>query len=127
MSYAVATFADENVKNGDGVSIAGISISGPDAGNYNLLSTTASTSANISPAPLTITATSDAKTYDGAVNSSRRQPTKWAGCLQARFFRATASRRWPRRSCRGTSWESVEARCSSVTPSMTATRRATIR
>jgi hypothetical protein len=55
-NFTTASFADKNVGNGKGVSVAGISISGPDAGNYKLLNTTASTMANITPASLTITA-----------------------------------------------------------------------
>jgi hypothetical protein len=64
-SYASASFADKNVGTGKAVSVSGISISGPDAPNYTLLSTTASTTANITPLALTVTATGVDKVYDG--------------------------------------------------------------
>ena len=48
-AYTSASFADKNVGNGKPVSVSGISISGADAGNYTLLNTTASTTANITP------------------------------------------------------------------------------
>jgi hypothetical protein len=48
-SYASATFADKNVGTAKPVSVSGISISGGDAGNYTS-NTTASTTANITPA-----------------------------------------------------------------------------
>ena len=68
LNYITATFADKNVGNGKGVSVAGISVSGPDAGNYHLLNTTASTAANISPASLTVTANAgQTKVYGAAV------------------------------------------------------------
>src|SRR5205823_1626250 len=53
-----ASFGDKNVGNGKVVGVSGISISGADAGNYSLQNTTASTTANITPATLTVTATS---------------------------------------------------------------------
>jgi hypothetical protein len=46
-SFSNASFADKNVGVGKTVSVTGISISGPDAGNYALVSTTASTTADI--------------------------------------------------------------------------------
>ncbi len=46
-AYTSASFADSNVGVAKPVSVTGISISGTDAGNYNLLNTTASTTANI--------------------------------------------------------------------------------
>src|SRR6185436_14445859 len=63
-SYTSAAFADKNVGTGKTVSVSGISISGPDAGNYTF-NTTASTTANITARALTITATGVNKTYDG--------------------------------------------------------------
>src|SRR5205823_1379388 len=47
-SYGSATFDSKNVGTGKTVSVAGISVSGSDAGNYNLANTTATTTANIS-------------------------------------------------------------------------------
>ena len=44
-----ATFADKNVGTGKTVTVAGITITGTDAGNYTLANTTATTTANITP------------------------------------------------------------------------------
>ncbi len=63
-SYASAVFADKNVGSGKSVSVSGIAISGTDAGNYTLQNTTASTTANITPASLTVSATGVDKVYD---------------------------------------------------------------
>jgi hypothetical protein len=63
-SSTSASFATKTVGNGKTVSVTGISISGADAGNYALQNTTASTTANITPAPLTVTATGVNKVYD---------------------------------------------------------------
>src|SRR5579884_2333395 len=66
-----ATFADKNVGNGKLVSVSGIFISGgADAGNYSLSNTTATTTANITPRPLTITATGVSKVYDGTTTAT---------------------------------------------------------
>ena len=64
-SYTGASFDNKNVGVGKPVNVSGISISGADAGNYNLLNTTASTTANITPRDLTVTATGINKEYDG--------------------------------------------------------------
>ncbi len=65
--YGSASFADANAGNGKAVSVSGISITGSDAGNYSLLSTTTSTVANITPKALTVTANSSGKTYGDTV------------------------------------------------------------
>ena len=62
---ASASFADKNAANGKTVSVSGIALSGQDAGNYALASTTASTSANITKRTLIASATGLNKTYDG--------------------------------------------------------------
>src|SRR5207247_2484919 len=64
-SYTSASFSDKNVGTGKSVSGSGISISGADAGNYSLQNTTASTTADITARPLTVTATGVNKVYDG--------------------------------------------------------------
>ena len=51
-----ATFADKNVANGKAVTVSGINVTGTDAGNYTFNTTTATT-ANITPATLSYTAT----------------------------------------------------------------------
>jgi filamentous hemagglutinin family protein len=63
LSYAMAEFVDKNVGNGKQVNVSGINLSGTDAGNYAVASTV-TTSANITPAPLSITA-ADAWKYYG--------------------------------------------------------------
>ena len=64
-AYTVASFSDKNVGTAKPVSVRGISIGGPDAGNYTLGNTTASTTANITQRPLTIAAVAQNKIYDG--------------------------------------------------------------
>src|SRR5207244_4215042 len=59
-----ANFSDKNVGTGKTVSVTGIFISGSDAGNYNLLNTTASTTAATTPKALTVSATGMDKIYD---------------------------------------------------------------
>ena len=63
-SYTTASFADKNVGAAKPVSVSGISISGADAGNYTVNTTTV-TSANILAASLTVVADNQSKTYDG--------------------------------------------------------------
>jgi hypothetical protein len=60
--YITATFSDKNVGIGKTVIVSGISLSGPDAGNYSLASTTATTTANITPAATSTTLTASAAT-----------------------------------------------------------------
>ncbi|MBJ7309370.1 filamentous hemagglutinin N-terminal domain-containing protein [Rugamonas sp. CCM 8940] len=64
-----ALFADKNVATGTAVSVSAIALTGPDAGNYTLASTSASTSANITPRTLTAGATAS-KVYDGLATVS---------------------------------------------------------
>ena len=69
-NYTSASFADKNVNTGIAVAVSGISISGPDAGNYALANTTASTAANITAASLTVTAAGVNKVYDGTTGAT---------------------------------------------------------
>jgi hypothetical protein len=64
-AYASAVFSDKNAGTGKPVSISGISISGPDSGNYILSSATASAIANITPRSLAVSANGVNKIYDG--------------------------------------------------------------
>jgi hypothetical protein len=64
--YASASFADKNVGTGKTVSVSGIAISGTDASNYTLTSTTASTTANITAAAATVTLGSLVSTCTGS-------------------------------------------------------------
>ncbi len=60
-----AAFANKNVGTGKTVNITGISLGGTDAGNYSLQNSTASTTADISRASLTVTgASANNKVYD---------------------------------------------------------------
>jgi len=60
-----ASFADKHVGDDKPVTVSGISIAGADAGNYELAGTTATTSADITPRPLAVSATGVDKVYDG--------------------------------------------------------------
>src|SRR5207245_10678529 len=60
-----ATYADKNVGTGKSVTATGLSLSGADAGNYQLASTSASTTADITARTLTVSATGVNKVYDG--------------------------------------------------------------
>jgi hypothetical protein len=63
---ASGAFADKNVGNGKAVSITGVALNGPDAGNYRLVSSSASAAANISKANLLVTgSTANDKMFDG--------------------------------------------------------------
>ncbi|HTB85104.1 MAG TPA: immunoglobulin domain-containing protein [Candidatus Sulfotelmatobacter sp.] len=68
--YGSASFSDKNVANGKTVNVIGININGTDAGNYSLANTTASTTANITQASLTVTATGVNKDYDGGTTAT---------------------------------------------------------
>src|SRR5205823_306306 len=69
-SSTAATFNDKNVGTGKSVAVSGISVSGADAGNYAIQNTTASTTANITPRALTVTASGVNKGYDGTTAAS---------------------------------------------------------
>ena len=69
LSYTAASFADKNVANGKTVNVSGISLTGADSGNYTY-NITASTTADITPASLTITATGTNKVYDGLTGAT---------------------------------------------------------
>jgi hypothetical protein len=62
-----ATFDDRNAGTNKPISVTSISISGVDSANYNLLTTSDTTSADVAQAPLTVTAVSNIKTADGGV------------------------------------------------------------
>lgn len=63
---ASATMADKNVGTGKAVSVTGITLSGADAGNYVLASTSASTTTNVSAATLAVTATGGTQVYNAS-------------------------------------------------------------
>jgi hypothetical protein len=66
ISAATATFADQNVGTSKTVSVAGLALAGTDSGNY-VVTTNATLSANILPAPLVVTA-NDTNRLFGAAN-----------------------------------------------------------
>ncbi len=62
---AIGSFADKNVGTAKPVTVSGLTLSGADAGNYTLSSTSASTKADITPASLTLSGlTAQNKVYD---------------------------------------------------------------
>jgi hypothetical protein len=65
-----ASFADKNVGIGKTVTATGLELSSADADNYQLASTSTSTTANITTRAITVRAATDGKSYDGTTNSS---------------------------------------------------------
>jgi len=63
ISQGAAAFADKNVGNNKTVTFSGFSLGGADAGNYTLSEEPASTTANITPMPVTVTADAKSKTF----------------------------------------------------------------
>ncbi|MEP2285985.1 MAG: YDG domain-containing protein, partial [Nitratireductor sp.] len=64
--YANGAYADKNAGTGKKVSVSGLALTGADAGNYRLASSSVSNTIGvITPAPLTVTAKDDSKVYDG--------------------------------------------------------------
>src|SRR5262249_13346263 len=65
-----ATFASKIVGTAKTVSATGLSLSGTDAANYQLASTSASTTANITARALLVSAAGMNKVYDGGTNAT---------------------------------------------------------
>jgi hypothetical protein len=65
---AAGAFADKNVGTGKAVTVTGNTISGADAGNYNLIQQTGLT-ASITQADLTVSANNDSRIYGGVAYS----------------------------------------------------------
>ena len=66
----LASFDDKNVGAGKTVTVTGLALSGTTSVNYQLSSTSTSTSANITAQPLIVTAVADTKPYDGTTNAA---------------------------------------------------------
>ncbi len=66
---ASGSFADKNAGNGKTVTIADGELTGDDAGNYKLLNTDDSVTANITPKEITGTITAADKVYDGTTTA----------------------------------------------------------
>src|SRR5579863_7752506 len=67
---ATGAFASKDVATPQTVNITNITLGGAQAGDYKLTATTGTTSANITPAPLTATVTADAKQYDSTTTAA---------------------------------------------------------
>uniref|UniRef100_UPI002FCDB4C9 YDG domain-containing protein n=1 Tax=Massilia sp. S19_KUP03_FR1 TaxID=3025503 RepID=UPI002FCDB4C9 len=67
---ATAAFGDKNAASGKAVSVSGVTLSGADAGNYTLASSTASTSAAITALELSASFAGVNKTYNGTTAAS---------------------------------------------------------
>ena len=65
-----ATFSDKDAGNDKTVTMSGISISGTDVANYDLQNFTATTTANITPKPITALYTASDKVYDRTVQAT---------------------------------------------------------
>ena len=68
-SFGAATFADKQVANGKTISVTGIALTGADAANY-APNTTASATANITPASLTVNVVGVDKVYNGNTSAT---------------------------------------------------------
>ncbi len=64
-----ALFANKHAGTAKSVTVTGLGLSGADAGNYTFTQPSGLT-ASITPAPLTITAVTNSKTYDGTTSAS---------------------------------------------------------
>lgn len=71
VNYANAVFDNKNVGNNKTITVTGLSLAGSSAGNYQLDVTTVNATANITPIPLTVTAVTDSKTFDGTTASTK--------------------------------------------------------
>ena len=67
---STASFADKNAGSGKAIAVTGISLGGQDAGNYTLVSDTATASADIVRRTLAVNATALNKIYDGGVSAN---------------------------------------------------------
>jgi hypothetical protein len=74
VSYATATFASPNVANGITVTFNTPTLSGASAANYSIGSTAITAPANITPAPLTITAVNKSSFYSQALATLTQAP-----------------------------------------------------
>src|SRR5262249_19609224 len=70
LSGGTATFASKTVGTGKTVTATGLSLSGLDAGNYQLASTSATALADITARSLTVSATGVNKAYDGSTSAT---------------------------------------------------------
>ena len=78
LSYTSASFDSKDVGADKAVSVDGIAIAGADAGNYDLLNTTAKTTAAITKAGLTVNFSAADKPYDGTTAPPSPAPARAA-------------------------------------------------
>jgi hypothetical protein len=64
------SFDDKNVGSGKTVTVSGYALAGADAGNYNLTNASDTDTADITAAPLTITAQTNSKVYDSNISAA---------------------------------------------------------
>ena len=77
------SFANKNVGTGKTVTVSGGTLTGTDAGNYQLTSASGTTTANITPATLTVTGfTAQNKVYDATAAATVSGGT-WVACSAA--------------------------------------------
>ncbi len=82
VTYTVyGTFIDKNAGTNKTVNISGVTLGGSGAGNYSISSYSSSVIASIFQRPLTITAATNTKNYDGNV-SAAATPTITSGVVQ---------------------------------------------
>jgi filamentous hemagglutinin family protein len=71
VATSTGNFTDKNVADGKTVNITALTLGGTDAGNYNIVDTTASTTANITPRAITLSsATADNREYNGIADTT---------------------------------------------------------
>jgi hypothetical protein len=70
LSGGTATFADKQAGPDKPVNVSGLTLTGAQAANYALASTTATTTANITPRTLVVSATGVDKVYDGTTDAT---------------------------------------------------------
>jgi hypothetical protein len=71
VATSTGNFSDKNVADGKTVNITALTLGGTDVGNYNLVDTTASTTANITPRAITLSSvTADNREYNGIADTS---------------------------------------------------------
>ena len=78
-SYTSATFSNKNVGAGKTVTVSGITLNGTNPDNYSF-NNTATAAADITALPISVTAVTDTKEYDGSTNSTG-VPTMTSGSL----------------------------------------------
>jgi hypothetical protein len=81
LTGGTANFIDRNVGIGKLVTATGLALSGTTTGNYTLASSTTNTTADITTYPISITAATNTKPYDGT-NTAAASPSITVGALQ---------------------------------------------